>query len=116
MPERASDSGARKKMHAGEVDIDEELVERLLAAQFPPAGRPTNQCGSVDRDGKRDLPAWRPTLRTIATRGVLGQGSGERGDLVAEARSVSVAAYPRAACNGPGDERLPLPVGDLPLD
>src|SRR5262245_7566229 len=35
MPEQASDSGARKKMHAGEVDIDERLVERLLAAQFP---------------------------------------------------------------------------------
>jgi len=23
------------KMHVGEVDIDEELVERLVAAQFP---------------------------------------------------------------------------------
>jgi len=33
--EHATRPGAWKKMHAGEVDIDEALVERLLAAQFP---------------------------------------------------------------------------------
>src|SRR5207237_2343438 len=28
-------SGGRMKMHAGEVDINEELVARLMATQFP---------------------------------------------------------------------------------
>src|SRR5262245_29358478 len=37
-----------KKMHAGEVDIDEELVERLLAAQFPQlAGLPISAVQST---------------------------------------------------------------------
>src|SRR5438034_3639825 len=33
--QRAEGSGARMKMHDREVDIDEQLVERLVAAQFP---------------------------------------------------------------------------------
>ena len=33
--QRAAGSAARMKMHEGEVDIDEQLVERLVAAQFP---------------------------------------------------------------------------------
>ena len=33
--QRAQDSGARMKLHDGEVDIDLELVGRLVAAQFP---------------------------------------------------------------------------------
>jgi aminoglycoside phosphotransferase (APT) family kinase protein len=33
--ERAADSGVRRKMHEGEVDIDESLVAHLVATQFP---------------------------------------------------------------------------------
>lgn len=42
--ERAAGSGARAKMHAGQVDIDELLVERLVATQFPQlAGIPVRE-------------------------------------------------------------------------
>ena len=35
MSEQVGSSGTRMKMHSGEIDIDEALVTRLLATQFP---------------------------------------------------------------------------------
>ncbi len=35
MSQQAAGSRARMRMHEGEVDLDEALVERLVAVQFP---------------------------------------------------------------------------------
>jgi hypothetical protein len=82
----------------------------------PPVGRPAASCVSVDRDGERHLPAWRPALRAAAPRGLVGSGLREGVALAAEARSVSFTACPRAGREGPACKRLSLPLGDLSLD
>jgi aminoglycoside phosphotransferase (APT) family kinase protein len=99
------------KMHEGEVAINEELVEQLLAAQFPElADQPISAVQSIGtvnaiyRLGD-DLCVRLPRMQAWAW------------DLDKELNWLpKLATYPRAGCQGPPSAWILLCLGDLPLD
>jgi hypothetical protein len=108
--DRARSKDGRMKMHDGEADIDAGLVGRLVAAQFPrlaglpvSAVRPTGTVNAIYRLGDH-LCARLPRVQRYA------------GGLEDEWRWLPrLAADSRAGRPGVPGERVPVPVGDLPV-
>ena len=100
------------KMHAAEIDTDASLVHRLLAAQFPRMGTPSDRAGPLRRDRQRDLSARRrPVPSGCRASNGPPLNCAQGASVAAETGSAPAACHPRPAREGDARARATPGIG-----